>query len=127
MSQKSKRKKPTYDARSLRPLVISYGFLLISILLEIVGVALLKGALPSPLAYLYMLVPISLSYICLSLSLRRINIGVAYAMWEVVGSVLIIAMSILLFHESVSTRQAIGLGFAMCGIVCVTIDEIGRS
>ncbi len=95
--------------------------LALAIALEITGTLLMKWSNVSDnqLGYFLMLMMIALSYIALSVSIKKIAIGVAYAMWEGIGIVFITLFSVLLFDESVSLAKAIGLATLVAGIALI--------
>lgn len=95
--------------------------LALAIALEITGTLLMKWSNVSDnqLGYFLMLMMIALSYIALSVSIKKIALGVAYAMWEGIGIVLITLFSVLLFDESVSLAKAIGLATLVAGIALI--------
>jgi multidrug transporter EmrE-like cation transporter len=53
------------------------------------------------------------------LALTRLNLSVAYPIMMAGGVVIIIAVSVLLLHETLTTRQAVGLFLLIAGIVLV--------
>ncbi|EDJ6478003.1 multidrug/spermidine efflux SMR transporter subunit MdtJ [Salmonella enterica subsp. diarizonae] len=59
--------------------------------------------------FILMLVMITLSYIFLSFAVKRIALGVAYALWEGIGILFITVFSVLLFDEALSTMKIAGL------------------
>ncbi|MCG2968971.1 SMR family transporter, partial [Escherichia coli] len=63
------------------------------------------------------------SYYFLALSVRRIAVGVAYAVWEGLGLTLLTVVGLTVFGESLSLQQLAGLVLAVVGIVCVTLGE----
>ncbi len=87
---------------------MAWAYLALAILLEIVGTGLLKlsqgfqrvgiGGL-SMLAY-------GVCFFFLSLSLRVIPVGAAYAIWAGVGTALIVLVGVLLFGEKMSLLKA---------------------
>lgn len=95
--------------------------LALAIVAEITGTLSLKWASQgdSPAGFILMMVMISLSYILLAFSVKKIALGVAYAMWEGVGIVLITLFSVLLFNESLSVNKIIGLVILLSGIALI--------
>ncbi|WP_325049116.1 SMR family transporter [Dongshaea marina] len=73
--------------------------------------------------YLLMWSMIGISYFFLSLAVKKISIGVAYAIWEGLGIALITLMSVVVFKEHLNTQAIIGLGMAVIGIVMVNAGE----
>lgn len=66
---------------------------------------------------------LALSYFFLAQSVRRIAVGVAYAVWEGLGLTLLTVVGLTVFGESLSLQQLVGLVLAVVGIVCVTLGE----
>ncbi len=66
-----------------------------------------------------MLVMIALSYIFLAFAVKKIALGVAYALWEGIGILLITIFSVLLFDETLSTIKIAGLVTLVAGIVLI--------
>lgn len=94
-------------------------FLAVSIIAEVTGTLSMKYAsmYGSQLGHLVMYVMITLSYIALSMAIKRIALGVAYALWEGFGVMLITLFSVTLFAESLPLLKAVGLVVLVTGIV----------
>ncbi|MCQ6311244.1 multidrug/spermidine efflux SMR transporter subunit MdtJ [Citrobacter freundii] len=69
--------------------------------------------------FILMLVMIALSYIFLSFAVKKIALGVAYALWEGIGILFITLFSVLLFDETLSTMKVAGLVSLVLGIVLI--------
>lgn len=69
--------------------------------------------------FILMLVMITLSYIFLSFAVKKIALGVAYALWEGIGILFITIFSVLLFDEALSTMKIAGLLTLVVGIVLI--------
>ncbi|HBI0369728.1 TPA: multidrug/spermidine efflux SMR transporter subunit MdtJ [Salmonella enterica subsp. enterica serovar Dublin] len=69
--------------------------------------------------FILMLVMITLSYIFLSFAVKKIALGVAYALWEGIGILFITIFSVLLFDEALSTMKIAGLLTLVAGIVLI--------
>ena len=85
-------------------------FLLLAILLEIAGTTMLKLSdgftkwLPSVAVVVFY----ALSFGALSFTLKRIDVGVAYAVWSALGTALIATIGVLWFHEDMPPGRWIG-------------------
>ncbi|WP_435930151.1 multidrug/spermidine efflux SMR transporter subunit MdtJ [Dryocola sp. BD613] len=95
--------------------------LALAIAAEITGTLSMKwsSVSDSNAGYIFMLVMISFSYILLSFSVKRIALGVAYAMWEGTGILFITLFSVLLFDESISLLKITGLTTLVVGIALI--------
>jgi small multidrug resistance pump len=62
-----------------------------------------------------------LSFYLLSLSLRTIPLGMAYAMWSGIGIVLTVIAGIVLWREPMDWARGIGIFLIMLGIVIINL------
>lgn len=100
--------------------------LILAIVLEICGLSLLKvfetlgnGIIGKILLVIFMAV----SYFLMSLTLREIAVGVAYATWEIVGGIGVLLISFVFFSPHLSTEQYFGIAFGFIGIICIILGE----
>ena len=107
-------------------MLLAWTFLLLAILTEVSGVSTMNllSQEGGPLGYLVMYACIALSYVFLGFAVKRIAVGVAFAMWEGVGIALITALSLLVFDSVLSTQELVGLGLVMVGIVMINAGEV---
>jgi len=107
----------------MKPAIITYAALGIAIVLEVVGTTFLQKS-----EQFTRLVPTTLMAICylaafyfLSLALKTIPVGLAYAIWSGLGIVLISAIGYIMFRQSLDLAAVIGLGFIITGVVIVNV------
>jgi spermidine export protein MdtJ len=95
--------------------------LALAIIAEITGTLSMKWASVSDgnTGFILMLVMITLSYIFLSFAVKKIALGVAYALWEGIGILLITLFSVMIFDETLSTMKIAGLTTLVVGIVLI--------
>lgn len=100
--------------------------LILAIALEICGLSLLKvfetlgnGIIGKILLVIFMAV----SYFLMSLTLREIAVGVAYATWEILGGIGVLLISFVFFSPHLSTEQYFGIAFGFIGIICIILGE----
>ncbi|TCW08668.1 spermidine export protein MdtJ [Raoultella sp. BIGb0138] len=95
--------------------------LALAIVAEITGTLSMKWASVSGghTGFILMLVMIALSYIFLAFAVKKIALGVAYALWEGIGILLITLFSVLLFDETLSLVKVAGLVTLVVGIVLI--------
>lgn len=102
---------------------MSWLYLLIAIFAEIVATTALKKTegfsqlLPSALT----LVGYAIAFYFLSLSLRTIPVGIAYAVWSGVGIVAISIIGIVLFQQKLDLAALVGIGFIVLGVLVLNI------
>ncbi|STW39138.1 Spermidine export protein mdtJ [Klebsiella pneumoniae] len=96
--------------------------LALAIIAEITGTLSMKWASVrgGHTGFILMLAMIALSYIFLAFAVKKIALGVAYALWEGIGILLITLFSVLLFDESLSLLKIAGLTTLVIGIVLIS-------
>lgn len=98
-------------------------YLAIAILAEVVGTSALKASngftvwAPSTVVVL----AYGVSFYFLSLALRTIPVGVAYAIWSGVGIVLISTIGWVLFRQRLDAAAIAGIGLIMAGVVVIQL------
>lgn len=92
--------------------------LLFAILAEVIGTLSMKWAAvyQQPIGYILMLIMIGISYLLLALAIKKIALGVAYAIWEGIGIFLITLCSVVFFDEAISLTKILGLIAIIIGI-----------
>ncbi|HEU6441819.1 MAG TPA: SMR family transporter [Microvirga sp.] len=102
---------------------MTYLYLGIAIVAEVIATSALKASDgfsrlgPS----LVVLLGYGLAFFCLSLTLRTIPTGIAYAIWSGVGIVLISAIGWIWFKQALDAPAIIGLGLIIAGVVVVQV------
>ena len=103
--------------------LVTYGALLMAICCEVAGTTALKAS-----AEFTRLVPTLVMggcYLCsffmLSIAMRVIPIGIAYAIWSGLGIVLISVIGLLVFKQRLDLPAIIGLGLILAGVLVVNL------
>lgn len=101
----------------------SYLFLSLAIVAEITGTISLKSSDQFTRLWPSLLVMISYgsAFYFLSLSLREINLGVAYAIWSGVGIVCIALVQYVRFQQPLDSPAVIGMAFIVAGVVIINL------
>ncbi|AQS51173.1 QacE family quaternary ammonium compound efflux SMR transporter [Paenalcaligenes hominis] len=63
----------------------------------------------------------AIAFYFLSLSLKSIPVGVAYAVWSGVGIVAISLIGLILFKQRLDTAGMIGMGFIVVGVLILNV------
>jgi small multidrug resistance pump len=98
---------------------MSWLYLILAIVLEVSGTTCMKLSygftklLPSIL--MFILYGFSLG--ALTLALKKIDVGMAYAVWSGLGTALIATVGILWFKEAISAVKIISLGLIIIGVI----------
>lgn len=101
--------------------MIYWIFLASAIFTEVIGTLSMKyssvnGDMTGLLVMYFM---IASSYILLAMAVKKVALGVAYALWEGIGVIFITAFSVLLFNESLPPMKLIGLALLIAGIALI--------
>lgn len=94
-------------------------YLAAAIFLEVAGTTSMKLSagftrlLPSALIFVFY----ALSFVALTLALRRIDLGVAYAIWAGIGTALIAVIGIVGFDEPLTALKLASIGLIIAGVV----------
>ncbi|NLO79071.1 MAG: QacE family quaternary ammonium compound efflux SMR transporter [Xanthomonadaceae bacterium] len=97
--------------------------LVLSILAEVIGTSCLKLAagFTRPLPSLVVIVSYLLAFYLLSLTLRTIPVGIAYAVWSGVGIVLIALIGWLVFGQALDLPAIVGMGLIIAGVAVLNL------
>lgn len=105
----------------MNPALITYGSLAIAIVFEVIGTSFLQQSqqFTRLLPTAGMAVCYASAFYFLSISLKAIPVGVAYAIWSGLGVVLISIIGIIVFKQTLDWAALIGLGLIVLGVVVV--------
>ncbi|MBK1694926.1 hypothetical protein CKO09_09260 [Chromatium weissei] len=103
-------------------------FLAGAIALEVVGTTFMKlsDGLTKPLPIALMLTFYVLSFLALTLALKKIEVGVAYAVWSGVGTALIAIIGMMYFREAVTMLKFISISLIILGVVGINLAGSGH-
>jgi small multidrug resistance pump len=102
---------------------MNYAYLLAAIILEVIATSALKASegfsrlWPS----LIVVVGYGLAFYFLSLTLRTIPVGIAYALWSGIGIVLIAAVGWVVYRHPLDAAALIGMGLILAGILIINL------
>ena len=98
-------------------------YLAIAIVSEVIATSALKAAegftrlVPSVLV----VIGYAWAFYFLSLTLRTIPLGVAYAIWAGVGVALVALVGWVLYHQSLDTAALIGIALIVSGVIVLNL------
>lgn len=98
--------------------MIYWIFLVLAIVTEVIGTLSMKHASVSGdfTGMVVMYVMIATSYILLAVAVKKVALGVAYALWEGIGILFITTFSVMWFGETLSPMKIGGLVLLITGI-----------
>ncbi len=98
---------------------IGFVYLSVAIVAEVIGTSALKASEEFSKLWpsLIVIVGYGIAFYFLSLVLKTVPVGVAYAIWSGVGIVLIAIVGALVFKQVPDTPAMIGMGLIIAGVV----------
>jgi multidrug resistance protein EbrA len=102
----------------------AYVLLVISIVSEVFGSSLLKvtNGFKKLLPTLGVIIGYAVAFYCLSLTLKTLPLGMAYAVWAGLGTALTALVGVIIYNEKLNFKMGIGLIFIIGGVVLLNID-----
>ena len=103
--------------------MLSWAYLLVAIVAEVIATSALKASdgfsrlWPSVIT----VVGYCIAFYCLSLTLRHMPVGVAYAVWSGLGVVLITAVSWIMFGQKLDAAALLGMGLIVAGVIVMNV------
>lgn len=102
---------------------MNYLFLLIAIVAEVVATSALKASEgfsklgPS----LIVVAGYAVAFYFLSLTLKGIPLGVAYAIWSGMGVVLVAVVGVFLYKQSLDAAGVVGMALIVAGVIVLNL------
>ena len=98
-------------------------YLLLAIVSEVVATSALKS--PESFSRLWpsvlTVVGYGVAFYLLSLTLREMPVGIAYAIWSGVGIVLVSLAAVVLFGQKLDLPALIGMGLIVAGVIVINV------
>lgn len=94
-----------------------------AIVAEVIGTSLLKESegFSRPLPTVVSLLAYAVAFFCLSLAIKHIDLGLAYAIWSGVGTALIVFVGWVVYDQSLNWAAAGGIGLIVLGVVVINV------
>lgn len=104
---------------------MTYLLLFVSITLEVFGSTMLKvsNGFTRLLPVLGVAVGYGLSFYLVSLVLRALPLGVVYATWSGLGTILTVAAGVVFFKERINGKGLLGIALLIVGLVLINLSE----
>ncbi|MCH7336978.1 multidrug efflux SMR transporter [Acinetobacter sp. NIPH 2699] len=98
-------------------------FLFIAIIAEVIATSALKSSegFTKPLASIVVVLGYMIAFYCLSLTLKTIPVGIAYAIWSGLGIVLISAVAWIVFDQKLDVWGIVGIVLIMSGVLILNL------
>lgn len=102
---------------------MNYAYLLAAIICEVIATSALKAAegfsrlWPSVIV----IAGYGLAFYCLSLTLRTIPVGIAYALWSGIGIVLIALAGWIIYRQPLDMPAVVGIALILAGVLVINL------
>jgi small multidrug resistance pump len=102
---------------------MTYLYLITAIVFEVIGTAALQASeqftRPKPL--ILTAIGYAVAFYFLSLVLRTMPVGIAYALWSGLGVVLITLVGLVWFGQRLDTAAIVGLALIIAGVAVINL------
>lgn len=104
-------------------MLTTYATLFTAIVLEVIGTSFLQRSQQFTQAVPTILMGIcyAASFYFLSLVLRSMPLGIAYAVWSGLGMVLVSVIGLVIFGQKLDLPAVLGLGLIVTGVIVVNL------
>jgi len=98
-------------------------FLSIAIIAEVIATSALKSAegFTKPVSSIVVLIGYGIAFYFLSLTLKHISVGIAYAIWSGAGIILISGIGYLFYKQKLDLPAIIGILLIMAGVIIINL------
>lgn len=98
-----------------------YAFLAIAIVCEVIATTSMKAldGFSKPLPLLLVVVGYGVSFWMLSLVVKTVPVGIAYAIWAGLGIVLVSLAAAWLYDQKLDLAAMLGMGLIVAGVVVI--------
>jgi small multidrug resistance pump len=102
---------------------MTFLYLIVAIVLEVIGTSALQASeqFTKPKPLILTAIGYAVSFYFLSLVLRSMPVGIAYAIWSGLGVVLITLVGLVWFGQKLDTPAFIGLALIIAGVCTINL------
>jgi small multidrug resistance pump len=102
---------------------VNWLYLAIAIVAEVIATSALKASdgFSRLVPAIVVVIGYGVAFACLSLTLRTIPVGVAYAVWSGAGIVLIALVGYFAFSQVLDAPALIGMGLILAGVLVINL------
>ena len=102
---------------------MAYCYLALAIIAEVIGTTAMKAteSFTKPLPSLLVVVGYGISFYFLSLCLKSMSVGVAYAMWSGLGVVLVAIAAAILYQQTPDGWAILGMALIVAGVLVLNL------
>ncbi len=103
--------------------MIDWFYLAIAIVAEVIATSALKASdgFSRLIPAVVVVIGYAIAFVCLSLTLRSIPVGVAYAIWSGAGIVLISLVGYFVFSQALDAAALVGMALIVAGVLVINL------
>jgi multidrug resistance protein EbrA len=103
-----------------------YLLLIMAIVGEVFGSSMLKASngFKRKVPIFGVIIGYGLAFYTFSLALKTIPLGMAYAIWSGLGTVLTALIGIIIYKEGFGSKKLIGIGMIIGGVIILNLGEV---
>lgn len=108
---------------------MTYLYLLLAIIAEVIATSALKAAegFTRPVPSIIVIVGYAAAFYFLSLTLRTLPIGIAYAIWSGLGIVLISLVAWIVYKQALDLPAILGMSMIVAGVIVINaFSKVGH-
>jgi small multidrug resistance pump len=101
----------------------AWAYLSLAILAEVIATSALKASSGFSQLWPSIIVVIGygIAFYCLSLALRSVPLGIAYAIWSGAGTALIALIGVVLYKQKLDAAAICGIGLIVAGVLVLNL------
>jgi small multidrug resistance pump len=103
--------------------VKTYLLLLLAIVAEVIATSALKASenFTRPVPSILVVAGYGIAFTCLSLTLKTLPLGVAYAVWSGVGTALVAVVGWLVYRQQLDLPAVVGIALIIAGTLVLNL------
>ncbi len=103
--------------------MLGYLYLSIAIVMEVIATSSMKAldGFNKPLPLVLVVVGYSVSLFLLSIVVKTVPVGVAYAIWSGLGIVLVSIVALIIYQQQLDLPAIIGMSLIVAGVVVMQL------
>jgi small multidrug resistance pump len=102
---------------------MNYGWLIAAIFSEVIATSSLKASngFTRPLPSIAVVLGYGIAFYCLSQTLKTIPVGIAYAIWSGMGTVLIALVGLFFYRQTLDRAAVVGMALILAGVLVMNL------
>ncbi len=99
-------------------------YLILAIILEVIGTSFLKltEGFTKLVPSIIVVVSYGLTFFFLSLTIKKLDLGLTYALWSALGTALIVVIGVIFFKEPINLLKVGSLVLIILGVVGLNLS-----